>query len=107
MAAPHCEEMESTEAEEEKASYLATGSAIRRMRFSELEAPAMYVLDDKDRALLAALQRDSRQTVQQLAAAVGLSTTPCWKRVKDMEAAGGPRGHRGGGGPREGRARGW
>jgi DNA-binding Lrp family transcriptional regulator len=46
----------------------------------------MYVLDDKDRALLAELQRDSRQTVQQLAAAVGLSATPCWKRVKDMEA---------------------
>jgi len=48
----------------------------------------MYVLDDKDRALLAELQRDSRQTVQQLAAAVGLSATPCWKRVKDMEVAG-------------------
>ena len=48
----------------------------------------MYVLDDKDRALLHALQRDSRQTVQQLAAAVGLTTTPCWKRIKDMEAAG-------------------
>jgi Lrp/AsnC family leucine-responsive transcriptional regulator len=53
----------------------------------------MYVLDDKDRALLAALQRDSRQTVQQLAAAVGLSATPCWKRVKEMEAAGIIRGY--------------
>ena len=53
----------------------------------------MYVLDDKDRALLAALQRDSRQTVQQLAAAVGLSTTPCWKRIKDMEGAGVIRGY--------------
>src|SRR3982751_5680997 len=41
----------------------------------------MYVLDDKDRAL------------QQLAAAVGLSATPCWKRVKDMEAAGVIRGY--------------
>jgi DNA-binding Lrp family transcriptional regulator len=54
----------------------------------------MYVLDDKDRALLAELQRDSRQTVQQLAAAVGLSATPCWKRVKEMEAAGVIRGYR-------------
>ncbi len=53
----------------------------------------MYVLDDKDRALLAELQRDSRQTVQQLATAVGLSATPCWKRVKDMEAAGVIRGY--------------
>ena len=53
----------------------------------------MYVLDDKDRALLAELQRYSRQTVQQLAVAVGLSATPCWKRVKDMEAAGVIRGY--------------
>ena len=53
----------------------------------------MYVLDDKDRALLTELQRDSRQTVQQLAAVVGLSATPCWKRVKDMEAAGVIRGY--------------
>jgi DNA-binding Lrp family transcriptional regulator len=53
----------------------------------------MYVLDDKDRAILAELQRDSRQTVQQLAAAVGLSSTPCWKRVKEMEAAGVIRGY--------------
>jgi DNA-binding Lrp family transcriptional regulator len=53
----------------------------------------MYNLDDTDRALLAALQRDSRQTVQQLAAAVGLSATPCWKRVKEMESAGVIRGY--------------
>ncbi len=53
----------------------------------------MYVLDAKDRALLAALQRDSRQTVQQLAEAVGLSSTPCWKRVKEMENAGVIRGY--------------
>ena len=53
----------------------------------------MYVLDDTDRALLTELQRDSRQTVQQLAVAVGLSATPCWKRVKEMEAAGVIRGY--------------
>ena len=53
----------------------------------------MYVLDNKDRAILAELQRDSRQTVQQLATAVGLSSTPCWKRVKEMEAAGVIRGY--------------
>ncbi len=53
----------------------------------------MFVLDDKDRVILAELQRDSRQTVQQLAAAAGLSSTPCWKRVKEMEAAGVIRGY--------------
>ena len=53
----------------------------------------MIVLDRTDHIILEALQRDSRQTVQQLAAAVGLSATPCWKRVKDMEAAGVIRGY--------------
>jgi Lrp/AsnC family transcriptional regulator, leucine-responsive regulatory protein len=48
----------------------------------------MDQLDRYDRLLLAELQRDSRQTVQQLAAAVGLSSTPCWKRIKEMEASG-------------------
>lgn len=50
-------------------------------------------LDRHDVLLLAELQRDSRQTVQQLASAAGLSSTPCWKRVKDMEAAGIIRGY--------------
>ncbi len=48
----------------------------------------MNKLDRYDRLLLAELQRDSRQTVQQLATAVGLSNTPCWKRVKELEASG-------------------
>lgn len=53
----------------------------------------MNDLDRHDVLLLAELQRDSRQTVQQLAAAVGLSSTPCWKRVKEMEGAGIIRGY--------------
>lgn len=48
----------------------------------------MNKLDRYDRLLLAELQRDSRQTVQQLATAVGLSSTPCWKRIKELEASG-------------------
>ena len=50
-------------------------------------------LDRYSLALLAELQRDARQTVQQLSAAVGLSPTPCWKRVKELEASGVIRGH--------------
>ncbi|HSW22694.1 MAG TPA: Lrp/AsnC family transcriptional regulator [Burkholderiaceae bacterium] len=50
-------------------------------------------LDRYSLAILAELQRDARQTVQQLSAAVGLSPTPCWKRVKDLEAAGVIRGY--------------
>jgi len=53
----------------------------------------MYVLDRRDIEILAELQRDSRQSVQQLAGKVGLSATPCWKRVKDMESAGVIRGY--------------
>jgi DNA-binding Lrp family transcriptional regulator len=48
----------------------------------------MEDLDRLDVAILSELQRDSRQTVQQLASAVGLSSTPCWKRVKDLETRG-------------------
>lgn len=53
----------------------------------------MDELDRHDVILLAELQRDSRQTVQQLATAAGLSTTPCWKRVKELEASGVIRGY--------------
>ena len=50
-------------------------------------------LDRYSLQILAELQRDARQTVQQLSASVGLSPTPCWKRVKDLEAAGVIRGY--------------
>jgi DNA-binding Lrp family transcriptional regulator len=45
-------------------------------------------LDRFSLAILAELMRDSRQTIQQIAARVGLSPSPCWKRIKAMEAAG-------------------
>ncbi|MEP7102095.1 MAG: Lrp/AsnC family transcriptional regulator [Burkholderiales bacterium] len=51
------------------------------------------LLDSYSLKILLELQRDARQTVAQLSAAVGLSPTPCWKRVKDMEAAGVIRGY--------------
>lgn len=53
----------------------------------------MNELDRHDVRLLTELQRDSRQTVQQLAAAAGLSSTPCWKRIKEMERSGVIRGY--------------
>lgn len=45
-------------------------------------------LDRKDRALLKALQRDSRLTMQQLAELTGMSSSACWRRVKGLEEAG-------------------
>ena len=47
-----------------------------------------YPLDSEDRTLLNALQRDGRATVGDLAEAVSLSTSPCWRRVRALEAAG-------------------
>ena len=50
-------------------------------------------LDEHCLKILSALQHDGRQTVQQISEAVGLSPTPCWKRIKEMEAAGVIRGY--------------
>ena len=46
------------------------------------------MLDRKDRALLAALQKDSRMTMQALAEQVGMSSSACWRRVRALEEAG-------------------
>jgi Lrp/AsnC family transcriptional regulator, leucine-responsive regulatory protein len=45
-------------------------------------------LDDIDRKILRALQQDARLTTAQLADKVGLSTTPCWNRLKRLETQG-------------------
>jgi Lrp/AsnC family transcriptional regulator, leucine-responsive regulatory protein len=45
-------------------------------------------LDDIDRRILAALQADGRMTAQQLADRVGLSPSPCSRRVRLLEEAG-------------------
>lgn len=45
-------------------------------------------LDEVDRRILRALQQDARLTTAQLAERVGLSTTPCWNRLKRLESQG-------------------
>jgi Lrp/AsnC family transcriptional regulator len=45
-------------------------------------------MDEIDRKLLQALQEDATLSVAQLADRVGLSPTPCWKRVQKLEAQG-------------------
>ena len=45
-------------------------------------------LDAADRRILGALQRDGRMPITALADAVGLSATPCQRRVKRLEEAG-------------------
>ncbi|HVZ91227.1 MAG TPA: Lrp/AsnC family transcriptional regulator [Rhizomicrobium sp.] len=46
------------------------------------------MLDHIDRKLLALLQRDATLTVAELGERVGLSSTPCWKRIRRLEEEG-------------------
>ncbi|MBY3484774.1 Lrp/AsnC family transcriptional regulator [Rhizobium laguerreae] len=46
-----------------------------------------------DIRILKALQGDGRLTNQELAERVGMSTSPCWRRVKKLEEAGVIRGY--------------
>ena len=48
----------------------------------------MNALDRFDYAILAALQTDGTLSVAALSEKVGLSSTPCWKRVKRLEEDG-------------------
>ena len=48
----------------------------------------MHSLDKYDCAILAALQIDGTLSVAALSEKVGLSSTPCWKRVKRLEDEG-------------------
>ena len=45
-------------------------------------------MDDIDRALLDILQQDATLSIAQMAERVGLSATPCWKRIQKLEAQG-------------------
>ena len=45
-------------------------------------------MDKTDRKILQVLQADSRASLQDISQAVGLSSTPCWGRIKKMEEAG-------------------
>ncbi len=45
-------------------------------------------LDKIDRKILALLQRDATLPVAEIGRKVGLSTTPCWRRIQKMEEDG-------------------
>ncbi len=45
-------------------------------------------MDKKDKLILAALQQDASQTVAELAEAVGLSKSACWRRIQNLEEQG-------------------
>jgi hypothetical protein len=45
-------------------------------------------MDATDRKILAVLQADASLSVAEIGNRVGLSTTPCWKRIQRLEADG-------------------
>ena len=45
-------------------------------------------MDQIDRKILAALQEDAGRPVADIAAAVGLSQSPCWRRIQKLEVDG-------------------
>lgn len=45
-------------------------------------------LDKFDIAILSLLREDSRSSLQEISARVGLSPTPCWNRIRKMETQG-------------------
>ncbi|MEU9831986.1 Lrp/AsnC family transcriptional regulator [Streptosporangium sp. NPDC048047] len=51
-------------------------------------------MDGIDRKILAVLQEDGRLTITDLAARVGLSVSPCHRRLRELERSGTIRGYR-------------
>ena len=54
----------------------------------EETATEVFLLDKKDKAILALLQQNARITVKEISQKVHLSTTPVHERIKRMEAEG-------------------
>lgn len=45
-------------------------------------------MDQRDKAILNALQKDATLTVSELADAIGLSKSACWRRIQNLEESG-------------------
>ncbi|SDI21006.1 MULTISPECIES: Lrp/AsnC family transcriptional regulator [Bradyrhizobium] len=45
-------------------------------------------MDDIDRKILACLQEDATTPLDEIARAAGLSPSPCWRRIRKLEASG-------------------
>lgn len=66
--------------------FMKNQKRIRKILEIEEESPVQY--DRHDLAILRELTLDSRQTLQEIGAAVNLSPTTCWSRIKRLEAEG-------------------
>ena len=66
----------------EKFIYKREGQAIPAMRGANMDMDAI------DRKILGELQQDASLSVAEIGGRVGLTSTPCWKRIQKLEAAG-------------------
>src|SRR6202040_1090722 len=72
----------------------ALGRARRRGRPARRSGAGVGIrlagwnMDEIDRLLLDILQQDATLSIAQMAERVGLSATPCWKRIQKLEARG-------------------
>ena len=55
---------------------------------SMIDTPRPAPLDEIDRAILRLLTHDATLPLTAIAQSVGLSATPCWKRIKRLETSG-------------------
>lgn len=53
-----------------------------------MKNPSIQKLDRLDLAILRSLQRDAAVSLNELASQVGLTATPCWRRVQQLEKSG-------------------
>lgn len=56
--------------------------------------PNRVIMDDKDRQIIRALQRNGRATNLEIAAEVNLSPSPCLRRIRILEESGAITGYR-------------
>jgi Lrp/AsnC family transcriptional regulator len=73
-------------AQKETIVYLYEESQRSRLRLCTVRRTA--TMDAIDRKILAVLQDDASLSVAEIGHRVGLSSTPCWKRIQKLEAEG-------------------
>ena len=54
----------------------------------QTEKTTMYKLDSIDKTILEILQKDSNQSIKQIAAQLNLTNTPVHERIKKLEKSG-------------------
>jgi len=64
------------------------GSSRRGRTASEVGQGVSTFMDLIDRKIVALLQRDATLSIAEIAHRVGLSQTPCWKRIQRLERSG-------------------